>query len=111
MNHPYLIPGAGPGPSPYQAGPGRSRPTPGMKAIMILWALAVVGLLIWKLEFSQARPVETVKTTSIPTIALSADDLLNHVNDVAVTLDKTTPKLHRAQDQITRTLPTMDRNY
>jgi hypothetical protein len=114
-NYPYLIPGEGPGPNPYQPLPRPPRSSL-LKVVIAVWLLAGAGFVTWKLGFATSKPAATTPViepspTAISPIAISAEDLLHHTDAVNRKLTEATARLRRAEDQISRTLPSMDRNY
>jgi len=115
MNQPSLLPGSSFGPSPAQVPPSAS-PAGWFRVLLTIWLLAGLALLVWKLGSSVPNPGASSSKTAAelrrpPVTAISIEDLLHHLDTGNSKLLGATERIRRAQVQITRTLPSIERNY
>jgi hypothetical protein len=115
----FLLPGRDFGPAPV-APPPSVRPFRWMRVLIVLWLLVGLVFLIWKLQPESAVPQAALITPKPgsqsagqqPLVtAISTEDLLRHMDEVNVNLQRASERIRRAQEQINRTLPSIERNY
>jgi len=112
MNRPYLIPGNGQGPASYQPPPIRSGSPRFLKVFLTFWLIVGLGIATWRIGSTHAKPAETAAALpKVLAVAIGSEDLIHHVAAVSAKVDASVTRLHRAEDQISRTLPALDRNY
>jgi len=112
MNSPYLIPGNVQAPASYQPSPSRSGSPRFLKVFLSLWLIAGLVLAIWRIGLGHAKPADIVAAApKMPSVAIGSEDLIHHVTDVSAKVDVSATRLHRAEDQISRTMSALDRNY
>ena len=109
-----LLPGRDFGPAPVQIPPS-SRPTKWLRIVIIIWLVAGLVFLIWKLQPNikpAAPPAGSLEQSQRPQVtAVSTDDLLHHMDDVNAKLQKAAERVRQVEEQISRTLPSVERNY
>ena len=111
MNQRPLIPGGtlASAPSPRSSEPPRLR---GLGFVIVLWLLAGVAFLIYKVGAAKTQPAEaTTKTAPTRVNGLGIDDLAYHMNDAEAKITDATAKIRRADAHIERTMPGLDRNF
>ena len=110
----FLLPGGGFSPAPVQT-PGSSRPTKWLRIVIIIWLVAGLVFVIWRLQPDirpAAPPAASLgQSQRLPVTAISTEDLLQHMDDVKAKLEKAGERIRRAEEQISRTLPSIERNY
>ena len=106
MRQPYLISGEG-GPV-FQPAP-QPRPPRFLRAIMVAWLAGGLLFVLWR--FAGTKPSDAGKDTPPPQLAIGSDDLLHHMETANAKLVTADAALRRAEDQISRTAATLDRNY
>lgn len=110
MNRPYLIPGEAPVSSPYVSGSDRSRRSPLMTAVIVVWLLAGLGFFVWKIGF--AKTADIPASVTAPSIrAGGTQDLAHHMEAVSAKIMEAETRLRRAEDLVSRTLPAVTRNF
>ncbi len=112
MKSPYLIGGNVQDPASYQPPPSRSGSPRFLKLFLALWLIAGLGIAVWRIGPARSQPAELASAPpKTSAVAIGSDDLMHHVADVSAKVDASATRLHRAEDQISRTLPALDRNY
>src|SRR5690348_1533830 len=101
---PFLLPGEGfAGPVTPVAKPHSSRL---LRTVVMVWLLG--GLVFFLIRFASGKRVSGQAAPQQPLTALtaiSAEDLLHHMDSVNKELAAAAAKLHRAEDHISRTIP------
>lgn len=112
MNRPYLIPGEAPVGSPYMtaATSGSSRRSPLVTAVVVVWLLAGLGFLVWKLGLATTADIP-VPVAGLSIIPRGTQDLAHHIDAVSAKITEAETKLRRAEDLVSRTLPAITRNF
>jgi hypothetical protein len=105
------------GPLNYDASPATpfappSRPSRLLRTFVVVWVLAGLVFMAIKLMPSNRGPADIAARSSEPAVtAISTEDLVHHVDLVTGKLTEAAANIRRAQDQVARTLPSLDRNY
>ena len=109
MPQPYLISGESAGSfQPVRAAKSSSQ---FVRTLVLMWLLGGIGFGIWKFGMSK-RPLDAAtKSPNAAMTAISAEDLLHHMEGVNTKVSEAAARIRRADDQISRSLPTIDRNY
>src|ERR1700680_1289980 len=112
MREPFLIPGRTLGETPSSQLPAAPRGSRLLRFFFVIWLLAGIGFLGVKMQSGRSKPVEnTVQPKHQTLTAISTEDLLHHMDNVNVRLANAAAKIRRAEDQIARALPSVERNY
>jgi len=82
-----------------------------VRALVLLWLLAGAGFGVWKFGTSRIPTEITAPPAKTAMAAISLEDLLHHMDAVIANLSEATVRLRRSEDQISRSLPGIDRNY
>ena len=109
MSYPYLIPGEVSLRSRYSD----SRPhSPFLKIVVAVWLLAGVALIVWKITLHSSEPsTVTVQPVPVPPVtAITSEDFVHHMEIITDKVTGTIVRLNRVQDQITYSLPAVERN-
>jgi len=115
---PVLLPGRDFGPASLQA-PTSIRPVRWLRVLIVVWLMAGLVFLIWKLSpglaVLPAAPTplagSLAERQQPPVTAISTEDLLHHMDEVNAKLQRAVERVRRAQEQINRALPSVQRNY
>lgn len=106
---PYLISGESAGSfQPVRAGKSSSRL---VRTLVLIWLLGGLGFAVWKFGVSKRATEAAAPAATAATTALSTEDLLHHMDGVNTKISEAVSRLRRADDQIFRSLPAIDRNY
>jgi hypothetical protein len=98
-------------PGEYQLAELPPRRSPRMVRFLVMaWLLGGLAFLIWKLGVGTREPPPTNAVSHPPITAISSQDLVHHVNAVNERLANAGAKLRKAQEQLERTLPSVERN-
>src|SRR5437870_4970018 len=110
MRQPYLIPGESGG--SFQSVPTKQHPSQIVRILAVVWLLAGIGFALWKFAASKDRPTPiTPPPATARVTAISTEDLLHHADAVSTSLNEAAARLRRSEDQITRSVPGIERNY
>jgi hypothetical protein len=113
MRQTPLLPGTlGAAPLPSQVSPPM-RSSRFIRMALAVWLIADLGFLVYKAQVTKTKPVEAQATlpTSPPVATISTDDVLQRMSTAEGKIAVATANLRRAQDQMTRLLPSLERNY
>ncbi len=92
---------------PVDRGPSRF-----LRAFVLVWLVGGMGFLAVRFglgRHSSSNP--SPQPIQAPITAISTEDLVHHVDSVNDKVAHSAANLRRAQDQLVRTLPSLDRNY
>jgi hypothetical protein len=110
MKQPFLIPGEGFNASPFPQPPRPARSPRFVRVLVSVWVLGALVFLAIKLLPARPEPLPVPKAAP-ETTAISMEDLLRHMDVVNRKLAESAAKIRRVEDQIDRTVPSLDRNY
>lgn len=113
MRPPVLISGSGSNPTPFSQPSRPTRPGGFIRVLVIVWVLGGLIFLAVKLLPIKSDPVPppAVPAAKSAVTAISNEDLLRHMEAVNRKLGESAAKIRRAEAEIDRTVPALDRNY
>jgi hypothetical protein len=110
MNEPLLLPGDGVGSTP-SSSQFRNGSSGLLRVVVAVWLLTGLAFLGVKFLSGKRDPAPVVAATGASATAISSEDLLDHLQALDTTLAAASARMRRAEDQIQRTVPVIERNY
>jgi hypothetical protein len=107
-----LLPGGPFGAAPLPQRSPTARSPQLIRIVLVVWLIAGLGFLVYKLQSTKSKPVETATVPpSPPGATISTEDVLQRMTAAEARITAATANLRRAQDQMARLLPSLERNY
>jgi hypothetical protein len=103
----------GAAPSPQSLPPRSSR---FIRILLVVWLVAGLGFVGYKSQPTKSKPVEAATLpvsppVPPPVLAISTEDVLGRMTTAEAKITAATASLRRAEDQMARVVPSLERNY